>query len=142
VARSVDGRGPETRLQQALIDFIELEKVEELIVWAHDATKADIAGLVPVVVEQARAADAVAGEILVKAVEELEGHVLTLLENLGPWQDAPRVALAGGLLEPGGPLREATERVLTRHQLIRVDFQPHAIRGAVGLARQLLAGER
>jgi glucosamine kinase len=136
----VDGRGPETRLRKAVMAELGLVDPHELVVWAHDATKGDIAGLVPVVTESAREGDAVAGEILVQAVEELEGHVLTLLTTLGPWTDRPMVALGGGLLDPGGPLRRGMEAVLDRHRIALVARKLHPVLGAARLAVEL-AGE-
>jgi N-acetylglucosamine kinase-like BadF-type ATPase len=135
VARHVDGRGAETRLQEAVLGAIGLMEVEELVIWAHDATKGDIAGLVPVVARSALAGDAVAREILDQAVEELEGHLVTLLENLGPWRERPPLALAGGLLDPGGPLREGMEAVVRRHHVTPVARRLHPARGAARRAR-------
>lgn len=136
VLRTIDGRGPETRLRVAVMSALGLADASELVVWAHDATKGDIAGLVPVVGESAAAGDAVAGEILVSAVEELEGHVVTLLQTLGPWHARPRVALAGGLLDPGGPLRRGMEEVLERH---RIALVARRLRPAMGAARRARA---
>jgi glucosamine kinase len=134
VLRDVDRRGAETQLRTALMRAIGLEDPGELVVWAHDATKGDIAGLVPVVAESARNGDAVAGEILVRAVEELEGHVLTLLETLGPWHARPSVGLGGGLLDPGGPLRRGMEAALDRHRIALVERRLDAAQGAARLA--------
>lgn len=136
VLRTVDGRGPATGLRDAVMGALGLADPGELVVWAHDATKGDIAGLVPVVAAGAGAGDAVAGEILVSAVEDLEGHVLTLLQTLGPWHARPRVALAGGLLDPGGPLRRGMEQVLERH---RIALVPRRLRPAMGAARRARA---
>jgi N-acetylglucosamine kinase-like BadF-type ATPase len=137
IARSADRRGPATDLGRAVTEHLGLQGVDDLIRWAHEAEKADMASLVPVVVAQSRGGDAVAGEILVQAVEELEQHVLALLHTLGPWQDHPRIALTGGLLAPSGPLRRGMETVLARHALGRVDREPDAVRGAAELARSL-----
>ncbi|MFW5904984.1 MAG: hypothetical protein ACOCUZ_02085 [bacterium] len=60
-----------------MLEALGLEGVRDLILWSENATKAEIAALTPVVARLARESDAVTGEILVKAVEELEGHVLT-----------------------------------------------------------------
>jgi len=139
VLQDVDRRGAETQLRTALMRAIGLEDPGELVVWAHDATKGDIAGLVPVVAESARSGDAVAGEILVHAVEELEGHVLTLLETLGPWPARPSVALGGGLLDPGGPLRRGMEAALVRHRIALVERRLDAAHGAARLAIRMAA---
>lgn len=140
IVRDIDGRGPETRLRDAVMAELGLVEVPELVVWAHDATKGDIAGLVPVVSESAGQGDAVAGEILVSAVEELEGHVLTMLTTLGPWTGRPRVALGGGLLDPDGPLRRGMEAVLARHRISLVARRLRPTLGAARLAIRLAEG--
>ena len=135
VARDVDGRGEQTRLEEAFLEALGLPDVEELAHWAAGASKADIASLVPVVTECTRDGDAVAGEILVEAVEELEGHVLTLLDNLGPWSSKPSVALTGGLLDPGGPLRRGMEAMLRQH---RINLVARRLDPAMGAAKRAL----
>ena len=132
VARDVDGRGEQTRLEEEILGTLGLAFLDDIVEWAQTASKADIAALVPVVAECARDGDAVAGEILVEAVEELEGHILTLLDNLGPWTSRPKVALTGGLLEPGGPLRRGTEAVLRQH---RIELVARRLDPAMGAAR-------
>ena len=101
-----------------------------------ESRKSDVAALTPVVAQAAQAGDTVAGEILVHAVEDLESHVLAILTNLGPWPQSPRLALAGGLLEPGGALREPLQAALRRQQLEVLPVTPD---GALGAARLALA---
>jgi glucosamine kinase len=137
IARDVDGRGPETRLEEAILDHLRLDRADSLVSWAAEATKAEIAALVPVVVDSSRRGDPVAGEILVKAAEELSGHVLTVLSNLGPWASPPTVALAGGLLAPGGPLRRAMEVLIAEHSLPMLEREPDAAMGAAKMAQRL-----
>lgn len=135
VARDVDGRGAQTRLEEAFLEALGLPDVQELAHWATEASKADIASLVPVIADCTREGDAIAGEILVDAVEELEGHVLTLLDNLGPWSAKPSVALTGGLLDPGGPLRRGMESMLRQH---RINLVPRKLDPAMGAAKRAL----
>ncbi|MEQ9400188.1 MAG: BadF/BadG/BcrA/BcrD ATPase family protein [Longimicrobiales bacterium] len=137
VARHADGRAPETALREALLDELGLETVDRLVQWAADATKAQVAALAPVVARSSDQGDPVAGEILVHAVEELEGHVATVLARLGPWSQPPSVALGGGLLRPGRPLRAAMERVLERMGLAARAGEPDAARGAARLALEI-----
>lgn len=134
VARHADGRAPQTRLQRAVLDFLGLMGVEDLVHWAAGATKAQVASLAPVVAAASSVGDSVAGEILVNAVDDLEGHVLAILENLGPWEDPPRVALGGGLLRPGRPLRKPLEAALARHRLTPLDRELDPALGAARLA--------
>lgn len=107
VARASDGRGPETALLARLLGALGLPSTEELIPWAAQATKAEIAALAPIVCDLRDAGDAVAARIVAAAVAELEAHVRALFQRLGPWSGTPVLALTGGLVGPGGPLREA-----------------------------------
>jgi len=140
IARTVDGRGPGTELQTAVIQSLGLEDAQDLIQWAAEADKGAVAALVPVVAQASRAGDAVAGEILVMAVEDLEGHVLTLLDTLGPWTEPPRLALCGGLLDPGRPLRRAMESALAGLHVRLVGRPLFPALGAATLARELAEG--
>jgi glucosamine kinase len=140
IARSVDGRGQSTELRDRVLARLGLEDPADLITWAATATRAMIAKLVPEVQAAAAAGDDVAGEILVRAVEELEGHVDSLLTNLGPWQRAPMVALGGGLLDPTGPLRRPLERVLKAH--LDVPILDRELDPAMGAARRAQALDR
>ena len=133
VARNVDGRSPETQLLGAILAHLGMESAEDLIGWAAQAEKAEIAALAPVVADSERRGDSAAGEILVKAGEELIGHVLTVVTKLGPWTFPPRVALAGGLLERGGSLRRAVEVALSEHHL---QVLPDDVDAALGAARK------
>jgi len=137
VARQADGRAPETALRAAILSRLGLETIDDLVQWAGGASRAEVAALVPLVAGASAAGDAVAGEILVRAVEELEDHVLAILENLGPWERPPGIALAGGLITPGGPLRAPLERVLARHRLVPLGRTPDAALGAARLGRTL-----
>jgi glucosamine kinase len=137
IARSVDGRGQGTELGGRVLARLALVEPGDLIAWASTATRAQIASLVPEVHAAAAAGDGVAGEILVRAVEELEGHVLTLLSNLGPWKQPPTVALGGGLLVRSGPLRGPLERVLRAH--LDVPILERELDPALGAARKAMA---
>ena len=119
VARNADGRGPETNAARTSSSRrLGLAGIDGLVQWAATADGAEVAALAPVVAAAADGGDAVAGEILDHAVEELERHVLTILENLGPWHSAagggagrraarPRAGTAR--LAGGGPGEEPGE---------------------------------
>lgn len=134
VVRDADGRGPGTVLREAILAELSMAAPAELIPWASAAHKSAVAALVPVVARVARDGDRVAGEILVRAVEELDGHVATLLETLGPWPTPPAVALAGGLLGPDGPLRRGMEEALARHPVPVLERPIDPVTGAARLA--------
>jgi len=133
VVRMVDGRAPQTVLVDGVLGLLGLASVDDIVTWLGEATKGDVASLAPVVARARANGDAVAGEILVQAIEDLERHILAILENLGPWSRPPRVALAGGLLRPGRALREPLVRTLARQRLTVLDRELDAAMGAARL---------
>jgi N-acetylglucosamine kinase-like BadF-type ATPase len=103
-----------------------------VVTWRTSASKGEVAALAPLVTAAAAAGDTIAREIQGTAVEDLERHVLAILEQLGPWSKAPTVALTGGLLRPGRALRDPLIRTLSRQFLTVLgrDLDP-----AVGAAK-------
>lgn len=104
--RAGDGRGPETRLRCDLLEHTGVEALDDLIAWTAAASKAEVAALAPLVTRAAAAGDAPAADLVRRATRDLADHVAALVRRLGPWEPAPRLALAGALLAPGAPLRE------------------------------------
>lgn len=134
VARDADGRRRATGLRDAILAHLDLSGVDDLVPWSAGAQRGEVAALTPVVAAVAAAGDAVAREILDRAVEELERHVLAMVEKLGPWETAPAVALAGGLLGPGGALRPSLEAALTRDRVRLLERELDPAMGAGRLA--------
>lgn len=126
IMRAADGRDPDTRLHDVVLRQLGLEAVEDLVRWIAGAQRSRVAALAPLVAEAAAAGDGVAAEIVDGAVGELVRHVAALVEKLGPWKTAPSVALAGGLLHLGRPLRKPLEAALTRDgaRLLERDIDP------------------
>lgn len=133
VVRARDGREDPTSLRAGALEALSLREEEDLIAWAASATKSQVASLVPVVAAAAAAGDAAAGSILDAAARALLRHVLAARACTGPWEaGAPAVALAGGLLEAGGTLRERVAELLREEGLpLRAD----PVDGALGAAR-------
>lgn len=125
--RAFDGRGGGggggSELLSRFVGQLRTTGPEDLLRWATSAAKSEIAGLAPLVCELARAGDGIAAAIVEAAVASLTDHVAALIERLGPWSASPGLALGGGLLSPGGPLRDAL------------------VDATAGLACVLLAGE-
>jgi glucosamine kinase len=141
VTASADGREPETALLDAIITAAEVNDADQLIAWAANATPAQLASLTPVVGLVADSGDLRATALMSLAVEELIIHLRTLAKKLfGDERAACPVALAGGLLDPGHPLRRRLEK---RLKSAVPGVQLHAgevvaVRGAVrGALRQL-----
>ncbi len=111
VTSASDGREPATSLVGAVLTAAEVNEVHELVAWAANAPPAKLAELAPVVVSAAEAGDARANALLGLAAEELVLHLRTLARELfGDERAACPVALGGGLLAPGAPLRKRVEK--------------------------------
>lgn len=134
VAWATDGRGPATGLGDALCSHLGVADTEDLRVWASGAGKSSVAALAPLVCELARKGDDVAEGLVDEAAEALVVHAETLLSRLGPWSSSARLALMGGLLEPGGPLRESVLAGLAGRACEPVERAVDPAAGAVGIA--------
>lgn len=111
VTASVDGREPATNLLGAVLTECEASGADQLVAWSASATPADFAALAPVVARVADAGDARAEALMTLATEELVLHVRTLARTLfGDERAACPVALTGGLIGPGRPLRKRLEK--------------------------------
>jgi len=97
-ARDVDGRGPGTTLTGRLISHLPLAQPHQLIAYVYnpDTSKADIAKLARIVVEEADAGDAVASEIMGASAEELAKTASACARRLGFETNLP-LALTGSM---------------------------------------------
>jgi glucosamine kinase len=141
VAASSDGREPPTALTGAVLTAAEVDAVEALIAWAAAAPPAALATLAPAVQQTAEAGDLRANAILSLAVEELVLHVRALGRQLfADERAAIPVALSGGLLGRGSPLRRRLEhRLKTAVPGAQVRAEPVVpVRGAVRGALRML----
>lgn len=141
VTAAVDGREPDTALIGAVLTAAELNEPGELVAWAADATTRQLAELAAVVVSTAASGDLRANSLLNLAAEELALHVRALARQLFDDERAAcPVALAGGLLTPGSPLRKRVERRLKSStpgaEISATEVRPE--RGAVRAALRLL----
>ncbi|HEY0673616.1 MAG TPA: BadF/BadG/BcrA/BcrD ATPase family protein [Longimicrobiales bacterium] len=135
--REYDGRGENAGFMAAVLKHTAVAKEEGLVRWAAGASKADIAALSPIIFEAAQHGALSAQDAIDDAAAEIAMHVAALYDRLGPWDLPPAVALSGGLVEPGRPLREPVLReieALTIPVAI-VEERVDAARGAAALAR-------
>jgi N-acetylglucosamine kinase-like BadF-type ATPase len=143
VTAASDGREPETALTGAVLTALELDNVNDLVAWSASATPAALAALAPVVLQVADGGDQRANSIASMAVEELSLHIRAMARTLFMDERASvPVALMGGMLRPGSPLRKRLE-----HRLKSAAPGAHvhaaevdAARGAVRRAIKLLSG--
>lgn len=104
VVRAKDGRSAEARVTPVVLEATGCASVEELVPWAASATKAQVAALAPLVIAQWDNC-LIAQRVVSDAVHELLEHVETMHEVLDTENPGLSVALWGGLVAPGGPLR-------------------------------------
>jgi glucosamine kinase len=139
VVHADDGRGPETSLTADVLRATGAPITRGLVTWAAQASKADVGALAPLVFA-AEASDPVAAGILDRATADLALHVSALHQRLGPWPGPAEVAFSGGLIAPGGPLRERLRGALVRlpHSTCVLERPVDGARGAAALARRAL----
>jgi len=137
VAWSVDGRGPDTVLEETVPRALGLPGSDALVDWVAGASRREVAALVPLVAQAARDGDPVGERLLREGAEALAHHARVLRQRLAPWAGPTPLALAGGLLDPDGPLRARVEAVLDpaswRLHTPRVDGARGAARAALEL---------
>jgi len=138
LSRAADGRGPATQLSSRLLTAARAGGMDDLITWAVNATASEISGLAATVLKVAEEGDRVAQGIVDYAARELCLMVETLLPRF-PGADPVRVALAGGLLSPGHPLRMRVEQRLAEEP--RFDLIAEAIEPALGALHMAERGE-
>lgn len=135
VLRAHDGRGSETALREPVLEAFGAGGPDEVVGAATTAPPAELARLAPEVIRAARRGDPEADAVVDEAVEALVAHAGAIRRRLGPWSDDPPVALAGGLVSPGRPLRDRLVAALRRE-----GFRPlrRRVRGERGAARLAL----
>jgi N-acetylglucosamine kinase-like BadF-type ATPase len=135
--REFDGRGENGGFMAAVLAQTEVQSGEGLVRWAAGATKAEVAALAGVLFDAAHRGSLSAQDAIEDAAAEIAMHAAALYDRLGPWDTPPAVALAGGLIEPGRPMREAVLREIEGLTIpvAIVEERIDAARGAAGIAR-------
>jgi N-acetylglucosamine kinase-like BadF-type ATPase len=139
VSRAADRRGPHTELSHRLQGATGTDSFSGLSQWMKTAGHSAVAGLARRVCDAATAGDQVAAELVMQAALDLADHVAGLLPAFAGSRTVP-LALAGGLLQLGSPVRE------TLLEILRSDMPMVALRdepvdppmGAVRMAARLL----
>lgn len=135
IARAHDRRGPETVLTPRILDELGIQDPRDLVTFASGASKSELASLAPEILAAAEGGDAVATQIRAEAASGLGSLLRAVLSESLPWREAPRLALSGGLLAPGRPLRSPVEEMARRMDL---EVLPDLVRPERGAARLAL----
>lgn len=138
------GKGPPTRLTHLVLQGFGVERVEELEGRVRPEAAAELAALVPAVVEASRTGDATARDILAQAAQALAGLALEVLEELDLLDAQVRIAVSGGVFAASDEVF-AGVRAAIAAKAQRAFVEPLAVtpaEGAVRLAQRLWLQER
>lgn len=135
VLRAHDGRIGPTSLRPAILAAMDVEHPPALVERTAAAPKAAVAALAPAVIRAAEEGDAAAARIVDEAVGALLELARTAASEAGAAPDAAPVALAGGLLDAGRPLRRRVARALRDDGFRVLEGPVRAERGAAALVR-------
>ncbi len=135
--QTLDGCVPQNPLADAVLKHLGADSTAGIVnyVYSSGSGKDRIAALAPVVLSTAETGEAFSMEILRKNADDLAQMAAVLSRKLN--LDAPRIALAGGLLMNDNIYRELTAAKLA--EFARVVKPEHdALYGAVSLAEEAL----
>lgn len=138
---SADGRAAPTTMQARLLDASGVSSVDEVVGWVEKAGKSSVASLAPHVAACADQGDDAAEAIVTEAIEHLCAMVRTAVEGPvdggrgggGPAR-IEEVVLWGGLVAPGGPLRDRMSAAVGALGLRTVEEDVDPPMGAARLA--------
>ena len=140
IAHATDSLGPQTVLDGALRDYLDLSTSQALIPWAYsDLSWARIADLAAVVTECAQQKDEVASRIIAEAAIDLAAAVEVVVRGLDMLNEPTPIVLSGGNLQPGlfsSLVHQHLNSLIPQAQLTRPSVNPAV--GAAILARQSL----
>ena len=139
-----DGRIPLTAMMGHVMRYLGLSDMNDIMhrIYVEGLSRAEVAGMAPLVVDAARLNDAIALSLIHRGAQELADCVLTVANQLAfsgsKGTDPFEIALIGGLLKAGDvfetPLRQAILERMPLGVVIRAELPPVA--GACLLALQ------
>jgi N-acetylglucosamine kinase-like BadF-type ATPase len=131
-----DGRSEGSTLGARLLSALGLRDFDDIVRWAATATPAQIAGLAPHVLNAAVEGEMVAREALEEGATALADLARALVGHF-PTGAPTSLALGGGLLREGSPLRAALRQALRD---VPVTLVPTAVDPAAGALRLAAEG--
>jgi len=134
VSRAVDARSPKTALSDRILKATRSADFDALVRWAAGASPPEVAALAPHVLAVAAEGDQLAQGITDYAARELSQLAICLLPKMDLTPPV-RVAVTGGLLAPGQPLRKTLLAKLSEEPSFETTDSPvDAVAGALRLA--------
>jgi N-acetylglucosamine kinase-like BadF-type ATPase len=135
------GRGQRTRLEDRILQRWNLNSVDEIVQRANTFPLPDFAGLFPDVLDL-EGSEPVVGKILERAGVQLADLAEPVHRSLWKPPDSVNVALAGGVFQNSGTVRESFQfRMKELGLRARVELSTSdPARGALARARKLAAG--
>lgn len=141
VTHAADGRGDDTRLLRAILDYWGLREAPELILrlYRSEFKPADLAQLASVVVRVAAEGDPIAQKLINGAGTALADAVVAVAHTLEIRDEAIPLALSGGLLLSAELVRERLLAELKSRGCIlaSVELVHEPVVGAVRIAQKL-----
>lgn len=143
VVRQFDGRGPATLLTDMVLSHMRLASPTQLIheIYYRDLHRQAIAGLAALVQRAADEGDAVAGQILARAGDELTAAAASVITRLDMRGDVFPTVLAGGIFR-GVPWLTKDVTVRLSEVAPRTEVRILEVEPAVGAVRLALAAAR
>ena len=135
---AADGREAPTVLTDLLGEATGCDDARRLAAWGERAAKHEIAALAGRVVRVGLGGDLVAAKVVAAALAEVRSHLAAAMARTSGWTLPTPVALVGGLIRPGGPLREAVAQAVEEMGCAVHPGEVAAERGALLLARGTL----
>ncbi len=106
-----DETGPETELLDAIMAELSVQCFDDIIVWAHTASKTQVAALAPIVMGCLNTGEEVAKSIVLAQAKHLADQVMAAHRKAQLAQDVP-VFMYGGLLHHSPEYAEAFTQAL------------------------------
>jgi N-acetylglucosamine kinase-like BadF-type ATPase len=135
-----DGRAKAAELTRRLLAGPPARTFDEMVRWTTSADPREVAALAPAVFAAAAGGDAVAATIVAKAADDLAALAESLLRHFEGHTPVP-LALTGGNVDPGRPLRDPViERLQRRGQFAIREAALEPVQGALAMAARLRPG--
>jgi len=115
-ARAEDGRGPDTKLREAVAAHFGVETIRDVTIGLHLGTFRDeeLLRLAPVLLEVADGGDPVARRLVSRQAEEIAVMAVAAMRRIGLTERPAPVVLGGGLLRARNPklTAQTIERIM------------------------------